>query len=100
MIYLTQLVYLREGQEETFNQFEQVSIPIIKRYNGRLLLRLRPQADTVIESTIETPYEVHFVEFATTQDFENFKLDKERAAFLHVKEQAIRSVLLVQGTKV
>ena len=42
MIYLTQLIYIKEGQEEVFHQFEDIAIPAISKYNGRLLLRVRP----------------------------------------------------------
>ena len=32
VIYITQLNYIIEGQENTFNQFEDVVIPIIAKY--------------------------------------------------------------------
>ncbi len=41
MIYLTQLIYIKEGMEPGFHQFEYIAIPKILNYNGRLLLRLR-----------------------------------------------------------
>jgi len=100
MIYLTQLIYIKEGQENTFHQFEAIAIPIISKYNGRLLLRIRPASDEIIEKNIESPYEVHLVEFQKDSDFESFKLDEERKRFLHLKEQSIRSVLLIKGTQV
>ncbi|GAB2774550.1 hypothetical protein GCM10027275_16990 [Rhabdobacter roseus] len=99
MIYITQLIYLKEGQEEAFEQFEAVAIPAIARYNGRLLFRLRPEESTFIESTLEQPYEIHMVEFAAEADFQNFMLDEERKQFLHLKEQSIRAAVLIKGTK-
>ena len=42
MIYITQLIYIKEGQENIFHQFEDVAISIISKYNGQLLLRIRP----------------------------------------------------------
>lgn len=99
MIYITQLVYIKEGKEEAFHQFEDVAIPIISKYNGRLLLRVRPGKESVIENNIEAPYEIHLVEFDSELDFENFKHDKEREKILHLKEESIESVLLVKGTK-
>ena len=99
MIYITQLIYLKEGQETVFDQFEAVAIPIIAKYNGRLLLRLRPSAETIIESGIETPYELHLVEFDAEADFSRFMQDEERKQFLHLKEQSIRAVWLVKGEK-
>jgi uncharacterized protein (DUF1330 family) len=87
------------GQEEIFNQFEDIAIPIISKYNGRLLLRVRPSENSFIEHHIDKPYEIHFVEFDTQQDFENFKQDEERKKFLHLKEQSIKASIMVQGSK-
>ncbi|HMG68142.1 MAG TPA: hypothetical protein VK588_10660 [Chitinophagaceae bacterium] len=100
MIFITQLVYIKEGQESVFHQFEDVALPIISNYNGRLLLRVRPTDHNFIEHHIDKPYEIHLVEFETEQDFENFKQDEERKKFLHLKEQSIKSVLLIKGTKI
>jgi len=100
MIYITQLIYIKEGQESIFHQFENIAIPIISKYNGRLLLRIRPDENSFIQYSIDKPYEVHIVEFDSNQDFENFKQDEERKKFLHLKEQSIKSILLIKGTMV
>ena len=99
MIYITQLIYIIAGQEKIFNQFEDIAIPIISKYNGRLLLRVRPNDDAFVEHHIDKPYEIHLVEFNTEQDFENFKQDGERKKFLHLKEQSIKASIMVQGIK-
>lgn len=100
MIYLTQLIYITAGQEKIFDQFEAIAIPLISKYNGRLLLRVRPPDNSFIEHNMDKPYEIHFVEFDTEQDFENFKRDEERKKFLHLKEQSIKTSILVLGTKI
>lgn len=99
MIFITQFIYVFEGKEEVFQQFEAIAIPTILKYNGQLLLRVRPDEKNYIESNIEKPYEIHLVEFASEEDFENFKKDEERKKFLHLKEQSIKSVLSIKGTK-
>ncbi|MEO7991716.1 MAG: DUF1330 domain-containing protein [Chryseolinea sp.] len=99
MIYITQLIYIIEGQESIFNQFEDIAIPIISKYNGRLLFRVRPSDNSFIEHHIDKPYEIHLVEFDTEQDFENFKQDEERKKFLHLKEQSIKASILFKGVK-
>ena len=99
MIFLTQLIYIKEGQETIFHQFEDIAIPTILKYNGRLLLRVRPDNKSIIENNIDQPYEMHLVEFDTEQDFENFTKDEERKKFLHLKEQSVKSVLLIKGMK-
>src|SRR6185295_19060081 len=99
MIYITQLIYIKEGEEKTFHEFEDVAIPIIAKYNGRLLLRVRPDKDSFIESGIDKPYEIHLVEFDDEQDFKNFMVDEERKKFLHLKERSIKSSVLYKGVR-
>ena len=99
MIFITQLIYIKEGQENIFLQFEDIAIPAILKYNGRLLLRVRPGNNSFIENNIDQPYEIHLVEFDTQQDFENFTQDEERKKFLHLKDQSVKSVLLIKGMK-
>lgn len=99
MIYITQLIYIKEGQEKVFHQFEDVAIPIIAKYNGRLLLRVRPGEDAFIENNVDKPYEIHLVEFDSENDFKNFMVDEQRRKFLHLKDQSIRSSILYKGLK-
>ena len=99
MIYLTQLIYIKEGQENIFHEFENVALPIISKYNGRLLLRVRPEEGAFVENTIDKPYEMHLVEFNSEQDFKNFMQDDQRKEFLYLKEQSIKSSFLIQGVK-
>ena len=100
MIYLTQLIYIKEGQEEIFHQFEDIAIPAILKYNGRLLIRIRPDKSSIIEDNIGNPYEIHLVEFESDQDFRNFSQDEERKKFLHLKDKSVQSILLIKGEKV
>ncbi len=100
MFFITQLIYINDGQENVFHQFEDVAIPIIPKYNGRLLLRVRPTENAFIEHNIDKPYEIHLVAFDSEQDFQSFTKDEERKQFLNLKEQAIKSVLLIKGTEV
>jgi hypothetical protein len=99
MIYITQLIYIKEGQEKIFDEFEDVAIPIIAKYKGKLLFRVRPNEDSFIETWIDKPYEIHLVEFDSELDFKNFMIDEERKKFLHLKEQSIKSSVLYKGVK-
>lgn len=63
------------------------------------MFRVRPTEDSFIERSIDQPYEIHFVEFNSEDDFNNFMQDEERKQFLHLKEQSIKSVWLVKGNK-
>ena len=97
---MTQLIYLKEGQEQVFEAFEAVAIPAISRYNGSLLLRVRPAPEALIAGEMESPYEIHLVRFEAESDFKAFGADEERKKFLHLKDQSIRSSLLILGKPV
>jgi len=98
MVYLTQLVYVRPGEEETFLQFEDVVLPLLAKYEGELLLRLRPTADSVVEAAIEVPYELHFLRFASEERLAQYGRDPERQRVLDLKDRSLRASLVVQGT--
>lgn len=98
-VFITQLIYIKEGAEEIFDEFESIAIPIISKYNGKLLFRFKPNQQTVIVSSVETPYEIHLVEFASDADFEAFMKDDERKKFLHLKEASIRASVLIKGNQ-
>ena len=100
MIFITQLIYVVDGQGSVFDQFEAIAIPSIRRYNGRLLVRVRPDIEAYIENSIDPPYEIHIVEFDSDDDFANFMRDEERKRFLHLKEQSIRSAILIKGNRI
>jgi uncharacterized protein (DUF1330 family) len=100
MIYVTQLVYIVPGQEKIFDEFEAVAIPIIAKYNGRLLFRVRPDERAFIENMGERPYEIHLVEFDSEQDLARFGKDEERKKFVHLKEISIRESTMILGRKI
>ncbi|HEY0432612.1 MAG TPA: DUF1330 domain-containing protein [Chitinophagaceae bacterium] len=99
MVYIIQLIYLKEGQEEVFEQFEAVAIPSIKKYEGRMLLRVRPPTDAYITRDIEEPYEIHIAEFPSASQFDAYLEDEERKRFLHLKEKSIRAAFFIRGTR-
>ncbi|MCB0655120.1 MAG: DUF1330 domain-containing protein [Saprospiraceae bacterium] len=99
-IYLTQLIYILEGQEEIFNRFEALVLPRIPAYRGEVLLRVRPDALSLIEGTMDIPYEIHLVSFPDETSLEQYTADPVRKEFLHLKNASIRSSLLIKGKTV
>ncbi len=97
MIYFTQLIYLRPGGEAIFDQFENVALPLIAQYNGQLLMRVRPQEADFVEINFDRPYEIHLVSFESRSDFERFAQDPSRQQFLHLKDQSVEKVVLIEG---
>ncbi len=100
MIALTQLIYVHPGREKAFEEFEARVLPLLPRYGGKLLLRLRPGAASFIAGTCDVPYEVHLVSFETEAGLADYSSDEVRQRFLHLKQESVRSTLLFKGTLV
>lgn len=98
MVVITQLVYVHPGKESIFEEFEAVAIPLIGKHGGELLLRLRPIPEDVVAGSIELPYEIHLVRFPSDEALANFTADPERQALLHLKNDSVRSSLVVRGS--
>lgn len=99
MIYITQLIFIQEGKEKTFIEFEEFAIPLMEQYGGKMIYRLRPAKDSFVSSTEEQPYEIHFISFNSDQDLNAFMKDDSRLNFIHLKEESIKSTILVKGKK-
>lgn len=91
-------MFVHEGKEEVFHRFEDVAIPLMAEYDGRLLYRLRPDAQAYVTSDGERPYEIHFLSFPSDERLNAFMRDPRRLEFAHLKDESVRTSLLVQGT--
>jgi uncharacterized protein (DUF1330 family) len=100
MIYITQLVYIKPGQEKVFDDFEAIAIPLIARYKGQLLLRVRPDTSSIIEGETNPPYEIHLVTFPAEKDFDAYAKDPERASVLHLKEESVERIVMIKGSTI
>jgi uncharacterized protein (DUF1330 family) len=100
MLYYTQLIFVQKGKEETFQLFENHVLPILKKYNGQLIYRVRPTTEQVIETSIGNPYEIHLVSFQSKEDFNAYARDEERQNYLSLKNDSIISALLIEGVKI
>jgi uncharacterized protein (DUF1330 family) len=97
MLYYTQLIYVKPGAEEVFHAFEDAVLPLIQTHNGDLLYRIRPEQKSIIAGSGEPPYEVHIVTFPALADFENYKNDPQRLVFMHLKNQSVERIVLIEG---
>ena len=98
MTYFTQLVFVKKGKEEIFHEFEDFVLPLLARYAGRLLYRVRPAAESVLHSEVGTPYEIHLVAFPSEADFQAYAADEERQRYLGLKNESVQEVLLIRGS--
>ncbi len=99
MIYLSQFIFIHEGKEEAFHEFEDHAIPLMEKYGGRIIYRIRPEVSDFVFMNEEKPYEIHFMSFESEKHLEQFLRDDERLAFIQLKEASVRASLLVKGEK-
>ncbi|MCV9385531.1 DUF1330 domain-containing protein [Reichenbachiella ulvae] len=99
MIYLTMMIFVKEGKEQIFDEFEAQAIPILKDYQGELIYRIRTKKEDYLVNSEETPYEIHFISFPSEEDFHRFAKDERRKEFIHLKEESIKYSYLVKGVK-
>jgi uncharacterized protein (DUF1330 family) len=97
MVYYTQLIFVRSGEEQKFLMFEEHVLPLLAKYKGKLVLRLRPSHESVIETTVGRPYEVHLVSFPTTEDFAAYARDEKRQKYVPLKDESVESAMLIEG---
>lgn len=97
MLYYTQIIFVKEGKQNVFNDFEGYVLPLLNRHNGELLYRIRPDKTSVIATSWGYPYEIHLVSFPTRKDFESYRDDQERLQYMHLKEESIKKALLIEG---
>lgn len=100
MIFLTQLIFVKEGKEETFFEFESFAIPLMEKYTGKLIYRVRPRKEDFIDEQKEVPYEIHFISFNSDEDLKKFMNDDTRLEFIHLKKDSIKSTILIKGSKI
>lgn len=100
MLYITQLIYIEPGKEAIFQEFENYAIPLMEKYSGRLIQRLRPDNSIYIAGEEKKPYEIHIVSFESEENFQEFLKDDERLKFKHLKDESVESILMFKGEKI
>jgi uncharacterized protein (DUF1330 family) len=99
MVYITLFIFVKPGEEKVFQAYEDKVLPILEKYSGKLLYRIRPDRDSVIHATDEQPYKIHLVSFASKEDFENYRQDKKRNTYLPLFGQSVKKVILVESNQ-
>ena len=99
MIFITALIYIYEGSEEAFQEYESLVLPLLAAFKGQLHHRIRcpREADKSIE---DQPYEIHVLSFESEQDFQNYLGDKRRLSLEPLKKKTIKSTSLYRGQHV
>ena len=100
MIYITQLIFVKKGKENEFLEFENHVIPLMEKYNGKVLYRIRPSAENYVDLIEKMPFEIHFISFNSENELGQFMKDDDRLNFIHLKDESVESILLVKGEEI
>ena len=88
MTYLRQMIFVHEGKENIFNEFENIAIPIMAEYNGEMIYRIKPTEGDFITAKEEVPYEIHFLSFPDDCSLQNFLKDERRISSVNLKNES------------
>lgn len=99
MIFITVWMFVREGKEATFLQYEEVALKIVQQYRGELIFRMRPDRETMINKIDRIPYEIHILSFPSREDFDEFKSDPERQKIAYLFKESVEEAVLIEGYK-
>lgn len=93
-IYFTLLLYIKPGQYETFEAYENNVLPLLPVYNGILERRLK--TDKTADET-EVPDEIHILSFPSMKDFDRYRNDDRRKQYLDMFQQSVVKAMLIKG---
>ncbi len=93
MLQITDCIYIQENKEKIFEEFEKIVLELLPKYNAKILFRIKPNKEQIIQTEIGIPFEIHILEFQSEQDFENFKQDETRKKFIYLKNDSVKSNL-------
>ena len=97
MLYLTVMLYLYEGKEAAFANYEEQVLPLLQRYGGKMLYRTQPALETELPHRQELPYEMHLLSFPSEIAFQDYLQDPDRIALTLLQRSIIRKAVVMQS---
>jgi hypothetical protein len=61
------------------------------------MYRLRTKEDINFSVNKEMPYEIHLISFESEEGFEKFMNNDDRKKYVHLKDESVKSVILMKG---
>ncbi len=91
-VFYTILIYIKNGYDNLFQEYENIVLPLLSKYNGTLELRIKTAKEDLSE-----PDEIHVISFNTESDFDNYSNDETRKKNLHMFEKSVYKSLFIKG---
>ena len=100
MIFITQIIHIHPEKEKEFLEFEDFAIPLMAEYGGKMMHRIRPAQENFVDHLTDAfPYEVHILSFPSEEKLSDFIADPKRQAFVHLKNESVKTTFLIKGKK-
>lgn len=93
-IYFTNLIYLQDGQEGLFQEYERRALPIIFKYGGRFENIIKP---TKVTGNLSLPDEIHILSFETEADFQRYRQDPESQKIAPLRHKSVKEAIIIGG---
>ena len=87
-------LYVHEGREAQFEQFEAAAAEIMLRYGGTIERRI----GCATQAGEDGPHEIHVVTFPDEAAFEQYSGDADLNALAELRSSAIRETTVWRGT--
>ena len=94
-IYMTVLIYLKEGQESLFHDYERQAAKVMMRHNGRFEQIIKPN---IVNGDLPLPDEIHVLSFATPDGFSSYRQDPASQALAPMRLASVEKAIFLQGT--
>lgn len=96
MFCISILVFVYEGKESEFLKYENLVLPLLGSYHGKIMYRIRPTKESIVSAEGELPFEVHVLSFPSKQKFEAYLLDSDRKKFENLQKEAIKTTFVIK----
>lgn len=84
------MIYLYEGKEAIFYRYEDIVLPLMASYGGKLISRTR-----IVRRTEDDPDEIHVISFDSLDGFEQYKADPVRQQHAVLHSQSVRKTVIL-----
>lgn len=93
MIHIVVILEIKDPM--AFEEFESQAIPLLRSHGGELISAFEPDSDISSESSNK---EVHYLQFPSINEFNNYRADPQLQALAGLREKGILSTqLFVSG---
>jgi uncharacterized protein (DUF1330 family) len=88
------LLYLKDGQQAQFYDYERRVKPIIESYGGRFEKVIKP---TQIIGDFPMPDEIHLLSFPSEDSFQNYRESPELPKIAHLRAESVEETIIISG---